>query len=83
MNDQIIINAANAIVRAMQNNPAWHIGKHSDGSTAFDTDKLQDELESGLMPGWCGIKEVRDCALWQWSAAMQLIINQERSKAGV
>ena len=71
MQDQIIIKAAVAIKNAILRNSHWHIGRHSDGTPAFDTDKLYKEL---------GLKAVNECALWQWSAAMQMVIDQERQK---
>lgn len=80
MQDQIIIKAAVAIKNAILRNSAWHIGRHSDGSPAFDTEKLYEELENGRIGGWLGLKAVDECALWQWSAAMEMVINQERQK---
>jgi hypothetical protein len=80
MQDQIIIKAAVAIKNAMIRNSAWHIGSHSDGTPALNTDKLYQELEDGLIGGWLGLKAVNECALWQWSAAMQMVIDQERQK---
>lgn len=80
MYDQTAIKAAVAIKKAMYKNPAWHIGRHDDGTPALDTDAMQQELEDGLICGWLGIKEVEECNLSQWSAAMDWLITQERNK---
>jgi hypothetical protein len=78
--DQTIIKAAIAIKNAMIKNPAWHIGRHSDGSPALDIDALQAELEDGRIGGWLGLKAVDACGLAQWSGAMELVIREERNK---
>lgn len=74
-----ISRAAVAIKRAMYRNPAWHIGKHNDGTPALDINAMQQELEDGLIVGWLGLPEVEACTLSQWSAAMELLIAQEHA----
>ena len=78
--NQIIINAAKAIKQAMIKNPAWHIGKHEDGTPALDIDALYEELENGRIGGWLGLKAVDACNLGEWSGAVELVIREERNK---
>lgn len=80
MTTQIIINAAKAIKNSMIKNPAWHIGKHQDGSPALDIDSLYGELEDAKIGGWLGLKAVQQCTLSDWSAAVELVIREERNK---
>jgi hypothetical protein len=80
MTDQTVLNAYRAMKNAMIKNSAWHIGKHEDGTPAFNIDKLNDELEGAMIGGWLGLKAVRECALYQWSAAVELLIREERNK---
>jgi hypothetical protein len=79
MYDQKALKAAIAIRNAMYKNPAWHVGRHSDGTPALDIDMMNRELEGGLIDGWLGIKEVEACTLSQWSCAMDWLISQERN----
>jgi hypothetical protein len=78
--NQVIINAAKAIKHAMVKNPAWHIGKHEDGTPALDIDALYEELENGRIGGWLGLKAVDACNLGEWSGAVELVIREERNK---
>lgn len=78
--EQKIIRCATAIKNAMIKNPAWHIGRHSDGSPALDIDALQVELEDGRIAGWLGLEAVDQCNLSEWSGAMEFVIHQERNK---
>ena len=77
---QIIINASKAIKNAMIKNPAWHIGKHEDGTPALDIDSLYLELADGRIGGWLGLKAVQACTLSEWSGAVELVIREERNK---
>jgi hypothetical protein len=77
---QIIINASKAIKNAMIKNPAWHIGKHQDGTPALDIDSLYQELVDGRICGWLGLKAVQACNLGEWSGAIELVIREERNK---
>lgn len=80
MNKEIQNRAAVAIKNAVLRNPAWHIGKHSDGTPALDIVSLRNELEAGMVEGWLGLKAVQACTLSDWSAAMQLVIDRESAK---
>jgi hypothetical protein len=80
MENQTIINAAKAIKNAMVKNSAWHIGKHEDGTPALDIDSLYSELADARIGGWLGLKAVDACTLGEWSAAMELVIREERNK---
>ena len=79
MENQIVINAAKAIKNAMIKNTAWHIGKHKDGTPALDIDSLYKELVDARIGGWLGLKAVQACTLSNWSAAMELVISQEKN----
>lgn len=78
MYDKTAEKAAIAIRNAMYKNPAWHVGRHNDGTPALDISAMERELEDGLIEGWLGIKEVEACTLSQWSCAMDWLIAQER-----
>ena len=78
--DKIIVAAAKAIKSAMHKNKHWHIGTHSDGTPALDIDSLYNELVDGRIGGWFGLKAVQSCSLSQWSAAVELVIREERNK---
>jgi hypothetical protein len=80
MYSEIQKKAAVAIKNAMIKNSAWHIGKHKDGSPALDIDSLYQELADARIGGWLGLKAVEACTLSDWSAAMEIVISQERHK---
>ena len=78
--NQVIVKAAVAIKHAMYNNKHWHIGTHTDGTPALDIDSLYNELADGRIGGWLGLRAVNECNLGEWSAAMEIVIRDERNK---
>jgi hypothetical protein len=66
--DDVVLNASRAILQAAKRNPN------------ITVDGLQNELENAMIGGWLGLAAVRQCALYQWSEAMDLAIRTLRAK---